>query len=85
MGLIREHEVRDDEGIPMDNWLTILRAVDGILSTAAAMTMLINTLVCVRRDGGRKAKSSKPHLAGVSIRSRFVRGGGRRTRTKEVR
>jgi hypothetical protein len=49
-------EIRDHEGVPMDNWLTILRAVTGILSAAAATATLINTLVRVRRDGGRKAK-----------------------------
>jgi hypothetical protein len=84
MGLIREHKIRDHEGVPMD-WLTILRAADGILAAVAATATLINTLVCVRRDGGRKAKSSKSHLAGVSIRGRFARvRGGRRTRKKEV-
>ena len=40
----------------MDNWLTILRTVDGFLSAAAATATLINTLVGIRRQGGRKAK-----------------------------
>jgi hypothetical protein len=40
----------------MDNWLTILRAVDGILSAAAATATLINTLGRVRHRGGRKAQ-----------------------------
>lgn len=69
----------------MDNWLAILSAVGGILSAAAATATLINTFACFRRDGNRKAKSSKPHLPGVSFRGPFVRvGGGRRTRTKKI-
>lgn len=55
----------------MDNWLTILRAVDGILSAAAATATLINTLVRVRRNDGCKAKSSDSQVAGVSTRGRF--------------
>jgi hypothetical protein len=69
----------------MDNWLAILRAVGGILSAAAAAATLINTFVCVRRDGNRKAKSSKSRLPGMSFRPPSVRvGGGRRTRTKRI-
>ena len=69
----------------MDNWITIFRAVGGILSAAAATATLINTFACIRRDGNRKAKPSKPHLPGVSFRGLFVRvGGGRRTRTKKI-
>jgi hypothetical protein len=69
----------------MDDWLIILRAVGGVLSAAAAAATLINTYACVRRDGGRKAKSSKSRPAGVSVWGRFVRaGGGRRVRMKKV-
>lgn len=49
----------------MDNWLAILRAVDGILSTVAAAAVLINTLVRVRHDAGasgsaRRSDGRKP-------------------------
>lgn len=69
----------------MDDWLAVLRVAGGILSAAAATATLINTFVCVRRDGNRKAKASKPHPPGMSFRGPFVRlKGGRRTRTKRT-
>lgn len=40
----------------MDNWLTILSAVDDILSAAVAAATLVNAFVRVRRDSARKAK-----------------------------
>jgi hypothetical protein len=69
----------------MDNWLAILRAVGGVLSAAAATATLINTFACIRRDRGRKAKSSKSHLPGVSFRRPFAHvWRGPPTRSKKI-
>jgi hypothetical protein len=54
----REQRIRDHEEVPMNDWLTILNAAGGVLSAAAAAT-LINTVVRVRRGRRHKPESTE--------------------------
>jgi hypothetical protein len=40
------------QGVTMDDWLTVLHAIDGILTAVAATATLINALARRRRAGG---------------------------------